>query len=281
MKNPRHGLQAFFLFSACTLTQGQTLYTGLVGYWNFDEGTGSAVADLSGQGNNGTLFNGGSAWVAGHFGTALSFPGVAGAGSTRVEIPNAASLQISNAVSFAAWVRVDDINRDAPILAKEGPGGLLAYWFGTLGLNVESAVPGNFGMLLDVDGNQGWSVYDRNQGSLVQGTWAHIASTWDGSQISHYLNGTLVAGGAAFAGTVHASTAFLAIGANSNYNSTAFLGLVDDLYLYNRALSVGEVGQLMAAPIPEPSAYGLFAGLGALGLAAVLRRRTRQSSRRD
>ncbi|MSU64635.1 MAG: LamG domain-containing protein [Opitutus sp.] len=209
--------------------------------------------------------------MSGHFGNGLYFPGVTGSGSTRVEIPNSASLQITSAVTFAAWVRVDDIGRDAPILAKEGPGGILSYWFGTFGLNTEGASPGNFGMLLDVDGNQGWEAYDRNQGSITAGTPVHLTSTWNGSQISHYLNGTFAGGGAAFASTVHASTAQLVIGANSEYNTTAFSGIIDELYLYNRALSVGEIQQLMAAPIPEPASC--VAGLAGAALILAPRRR--------
>ena len=253
------------LFFAGSLA-AQTLMTGLVGYWNFDEGAGTSVGDLSGVGNNGTLINGGGAWVSGHFGTALQFSGTAGSGSTRVEISNSASLQITSAITFAAWVRVDNINGDAPILAKEGGGGLLSYWFG--------AFPtGYFGMLLDHDGNQGWDGDDRDQNGITQGTWMHIASTWDGSQISHYLNGTFVSGGIAFSGAVNVSTARLFIGANSEYNTTAFTGLIDDLYLYNRALSQSEVQQLMASPIPEPATWAVGVGLAALVVAKLRRSR--------
>src|SRR4051812_17205603 len=53
----------------------QTLLDGLAGYWSFDEGSGAMVGDGSGNANNGSLVNGGSAWVPGHFGTALQFPG--------------------------------------------------------------------------------------------------------------------------------------------------------------------------------------------------------------
>jgi len=49
--------------------------TGLVGYWKFDEGFGNTAADSSGNGNNGTLENG-PAWVNGEYGKALSFDGV-------------------------------------------------------------------------------------------------------------------------------------------------------------------------------------------------------------
>lgn len=249
---------------------GQTLSTGLVGYWSFNEGNGTAVADASGQGNHGTLVNGGSAWVSGHFGGGLYFPGTTGSSSTRVEVPNAASLQITSAISFAAWVRADNISSDAPILAKEGDG-KLSYWFGAFGVNTEGAGPGNFGLLLDANGSQGWELYDRNQGSLSAGTWVHLASTWDGSQVVHYVNGSAIAGGAAYGTAINVSDAFLAIGANSLYNTTAFTGVIDDLYLYNRALSSTEINQLMASPIPEPAPIAAL--IGALAMVMAVRRK--------
>lgn len=250
---------------------GQTLLTGLVGYWNFDEGAGTTINDRSGTGNNGTLVNGGSAWTTGHFGNALSFPGTTGAGSTRVEIPNAASLQLTSAITVAAWVRVDNISSDAPIIAKEGGGGLLSYWFGTF-------PTGHFGMLLDQDGNQGWEADHRGEGSLTQGAWVHLAATWDGTTMINYVNGTSVSAGlttTSLLSAINVSTARLFIGANSEYNTTAFTGLIDDLYIYNRALSVSEIGQLLASPIPEPAAAA--AVLGGLMCATAIWRCTRRA----
>ncbi len=245
---------------------------GLAGYWNFNEGAGTVVSDLSGLGNNGTLVNGGSAWVSGHFGGALYFPGVTGTGSTRVEIPNAASLQLTSAITIAAWVRVDNINSDAPILAKEGDA-KLSYWFGAYG----PGGAGHFGMLLDADGNQPWTADHRNEGSITAGTWVHLAATWDGTTMINYINGTAVASGLAFSGPINVSTAFLAIGVNSGYydnsfgNATAFTGAIDDLYLYNRALSALEINQLIASPIPEPATAVALMGLVACASAGWIR----------
>ena len=104
----------------------------LVGNWQFEEGSGLTVSDSSGQGNHGTLVNAkANTWTNGHSGGGLYFDGTTGAGTTYVTIPDAVSLHITNAVSFAAWVRCDDTGRDAPILDKEGPG-KFAYWFGCL-----------------------------------------------------------------------------------------------------------------------------------------------------
>ena len=57
-------------------------------------------------------------------------------------------------------------------------------------------------------------------------------------------------------------------------NATAFDGLIDDLYLYDRALSSAEINQLMGgAAIPEPSTYTALFGVAALAVAVVRRRK--------
>ena len=64
----------------------------------FDEGSGSVVSDGSGSGNNGSVAN--TAWVAGKYGQALSFNGT----SSRVTVPDSASLHLSSAMTLEAWV---------------------------------------------------------------------------------------------------------------------------------------------------------------------------------
>jgi len=247
---------------AAMATQG-----GLVGYWNFNEGAGTTIHDLSGFGNDGVLVNEtGSTWTTSGFGGALHFDGTVGSGSTRVEIADSASLRLSNAFTFAAWVYCENPNRDAPIFAKEGPGGLLSYWFGNFG----NSGAGHWGALFDQDGYQGWDFNGRDQGSCPQAVWTHLAVTWDGSTVSYYTNGILT-NTASWNGTIHTSSARLFIGSNSEYtfegNATAYEGSLDELRIYNTALSAGEIRAL----VPEPSVFAVL-GLGAL----LLVRRTRR-----
>ncbi len=226
----------------------------MVGCWSFDEGGGTNIWDSSGQNNHGTIIHlQTNTWTAGVSGSALYFPGVAGEDSTYAAIPDAPLLRIVGDISFAAWVRCDDIHRDAPIVAKEGDGHL-SYWFGAFGLSNEGGGAGNFGMLLDADGNQPWTMHDRDQGSLSEGQWVHLASVREGTVVRHYLNGvSLGSTGGSFTGPIHISDAFLAIGVNSLYNfaanHTAFFGAIDEVRLYNYALSDFEVAALYAADV--------------------------------
>ena len=76
-----------------------------VAAYAFDEGSGTTVADASGNGNNGTVAN--ATWAAaGKYGKALSFNG----SSSRVTIPDAASLHLTSAVTLEAWVNPATVN---------------------------------------------------------------------------------------------------------------------------------------------------------------------------
>lgn len=227
----------------------------LVGYWSFNEGAGTNITDLSGSGNDGTIVNlRTNTWTTGINGSALYFDGTTGSGSTYVKIQDSPSLRITSAISFAAWVRLDNTNSDCPIIDKEAPSGLQCYWFGARGSSANSydtASPGNFGILLNRSGNTGtagWSLWGRNKGKLIQGKWVHLAATWDGTTVRYYTNGTQLSTTVAFSGTLNVSSAFLSIGENAVWNSTAFQGVIDEARLYNTALSGSEVAALAKAP---------------------------------
>ncbi|QTN30902.1 discoidin domain-containing protein [Akkermansiaceae bacterium] len=220
----------------------------LIGHWTFDEASGTAIGDSSGMGNPGTLVNPQpDTWITGIHGSALYFPGTTGSGSTRVDIPDSDSLRTANAITFAAWVRCDDINRDGPILAKERSGAN-SYWFGVNNRSAEGAVAGNFGVLLSANGS--WNLADRNQGTIPEGAWVHLASTWDGTTVRHYLNGSELPETNTFTGPISPSSALLAIGVNSVHRNYAFKGAVDDLRIYDEALSPAEIIAISKPPFP-------------------------------
>ena len=233
----------------------QPLHASLVGYWAFSESRGDRIADSSGAGNNGTIVNlKSNTWTTGVTGNALYFDGTTGPDSTYVNIPDSSSLAITSAISFAAWARVDDIYRDAPILDKEGPEIERCYWFGAdggAGLPPDNNVPGKYGVLLNLNGNtenSGWTFWGRNQGNLVQGQWIHLAATWDGTNIVYYTNGVAFQT-VPFTGSLNVSSAFLAIGVNSLFNTRAFDGAIAEVRLYNNALSASEVLALAQLPV--------------------------------
>ncbi len=222
------------------------LTDGLVGYWPFEDAGGTLIADRSGAGNNGTLFRGdATTWTDGHIGSALYCDGVSAA---YVAIASSPALQLANsALTFAAWVRCEDTERDAPILAKEGDAGF-SYWFGCF----PSA---KFGVLLSRNGSE-WTTDDRDNGAITAGEWTHLVSVWDGHTVRHYQDSRIVAEGAAFTAPVWAAGTLITIGVNSEWDFTRFKGAIDDLRVYSRALSAAEVVALYEyRGGPPPSTY--------------------------
>ena len=80
---------------------------GLVGWWSFDEGSGTIAYDRSGNNNNGTLING-PTWTQGKVGGALSFDGV----DDYVVVPHNSTLNITSSITIMAWIKPQTPFRD-------------------------------------------------------------------------------------------------------------------------------------------------------------------------
>lgn len=252
-----------FGFALAALAFSSAGFAAEVGYWSFDEGQGTVVADGSGTGNAGTLVNGANAWLPGVRGSALYFDGTLGPTCTRVEILDNPSLRLSRSGSFAAWVYTEEAYRDAPVFAKEGPDGKLSYWFGQF-----FSGDGHWGTLLDQDGWQGWDFNGRQQGHIPVRRWTHLAVTWDGASVNYYRNGYLT-NTLNWGGTIHSSDARLFIGSNAEYtflgNRTSFHGAIDEVHLYDTAIPLGEVQALATAKLIGVSLLEGEEGTGDLG----------------
>jgi len=89
---------------ALVLVEVEPRKDGLVGSWNFNEGGGNKANDGSGNNNDGTLLPAGSEpiWANGKFGKGLQFDG----DNDYVDAGNGASLDIQNAITISAWVKL-------------------------------------------------------------------------------------------------------------------------------------------------------------------------------
>jgi len=208
----------------------------LVGSYTFEEGTGTVVRDTSGRNNHGVLINPRTdTWTSGHSGGGLFLPGIAGYEATYVDLGNPADFQLTSAFTFAAWVYSTAPDNDAPILAKEDSTYGTSYWFGVF--------YNDFGTLCDVDGWWGWDLERRSVPVPAWNGWNHLAATWDGGTLKQYLNGVLV-DSVPFSGPVANTFSHLTIGINSGVWSTAFTGALDDIRIYNSALTAAEISEL-------------------------------------
>ncbi|HWL32781.1 MAG TPA: LamG domain-containing protein, partial [Gaiellaceae bacterium] len=83
--------------------------------------------------------------------------------------------------------------------------------------------------------------------SLPLNAWSHLATTYDGSVVRLYVNGAQ-AGSLPFSGSMAASTGPLRIGGNGVW-AEWFAGLIDEVRIYNRALTASEIQQDMQTPV--------------------------------
>ena len=152
---------------------------GLVGYWNFNEGSGTTAADSSGGGNNGTLVNG-PTWITGKVGSgAVSFGGndYVDTGSTVLSNP-------SHTGTFATWVKWNALDVYTTLLSNGSMGGSEAN-----GVNFYLAPVSGTHLLGSL--NNGTTNHKTITGNtmLTTGVWYHTVFTWDGSNLYLYLNG--------------------------------------------------------------------------------------------
>ena len=203
---------------------------GLVAAYGFDEGTGTAVADASGNGNNGTAA--GPTWTIGKFGSALAFDGV----NDWVTVPDSSSLDVTTAMTVEAWVLPTALGAIWRTVAlKEGSGNYTYALYASTGTSRPSG-----------NAVTGGSDHDlRGPATLGLDNWVHLATTYDGANLRLYVGGALVATQAA-SGSITVSSGVLRIGGTSVFANEFFAGRIDELRIYNRALTQAQIQADMA-----------------------------------
>jgi glucose/arabinose dehydrogenase len=188
---------------------------GPVGAWGFDEAGGKRVRDDSGTGNTGRIS--GAVRTRGRFGGGLSFDGR----NDWVTVGDDPSLDLERALTLEAWVKPS--RRGTVLLKERGPRlsyGLYARPSGHVFTRAEHALRGP---------------------ALPLRRWSHLAMTWDGSVVRVYRNGVRVASHA-LSGAAATSDGPLRIGGNAIWPEF-FKGVIDEVRVYDRALSAGEIAR--------------------------------------
>ena len=208
---------------------------GPVAAYGFEEGNGLLAADVSGNGNDGTISA--AVWsAAGRFGNALSFNG----SSARVNIPDSPSLDLTAAMTLEAWVYPTTLSGWRTVILKETSGGL-AYSLYAHDNAPRPAAYVNLG---------GGDVSAPGIQALPLNTWTHLAATYDGSILRIFVNGNQV-GSRSVGGSITVSTGALRIGGNALWGEY-FAGLIDEVRIYNRTLTQAEILADMNTPVVSP-----------------------------
>jgi hypothetical protein len=209
---------------------------GLVGWWPFN---GNAN-DESGNGNNGVV-NGATLTEDrnGDANKSYYFNGI----SDFISVLHSGYFDLSNGMSLSLWFQ-SIANQDAVILEKftpsNGPGD------GGPQLALRSTEIADFNILHNNEDN---IVYSNT--SSFPSSWQHIVVTWDGSQIKLFqcavMNNSLT-----FIQTLNPCLEPLTIGKRASLNDFYFFGKIDDIAIYNRALTEQEIQNLYTGTTPPP-----------------------------
>jgi hypothetical protein len=199
--------------------------SNLVLYLTFDEGSGSIVYDYSGNNNNGNLVND-PTWVDGKFGKALSFDGV----DDYVGIGDVLGFEGTAPFSVVLWVFDRGFNgKWVRLVSKEKIAAPRQGW-----LIFRSASANRYGLARWRDGIGNSVVID-----YTPNRWNFIAFTYNGSHMIGYLNGALISSSPSTLSLISTGTP-LTIGKTSD-GTDFFNGTIDEVRIYNRALSEEEI----------------------------------------
>lgn len=207
---------------------------GLVAAWLLDEGSGDVVKDSSGNGHDGEIR--GAKWVAGQFGKALEFDG-----KSAVVIPHDNKLTLEF-FTVTGWIKCENQGAWQTIMTKTGED--------------ETAQPRNYGtFVVPNDGGihfslQGGNTKINSVEKVTDGKWHFVVMTRDDEgMLRGYIDGAKVVEGASAAPGVNEED--VSIGACGGGTRYWLFGSVDEVAIFDRALSGDEINNLMKSGLQK------------------------------
>ena len=157
--------------------------------------------------------------------------------NSSIDIPASPSLSMHNAVSIVAWVMNDIQDQCQDIVNGDGIYRISAWWGNPHGYAFELMDPKQHIVHEHMGFVANYSLIP------VLNQWNHIAATWDGTTMKIYRNGVLM-GSADYSGTLSSLQGIVRIGMHHWQPICRFLGAIDEVFIFNRALSAAEVNGL-------------------------------------
>ena len=220
-------------------SQPPAIYANLRAWWKLDESTGTIADDTTGRAQDGTVD--GAAWIGGIDGNALDFDG----SDDGVLVGSSAAITGSGDFSLAAWVKVNPGSPLGTVIQQREPGA--------------SGHLGEYMLNVNADGTVNFFVYNNNAyqfdlttaATLNDGQWHHLAAIRSGTTGRIYIDGIESASGS---GTIQPLLArAVAIGYDHRDNNKHYDGSIDDVRIYERALSAAEIDTLHDVLVPNRS----------------------------
>ncbi|BDS07033.1 hypothetical protein NT6N_20730 [Oceaniferula spumae] len=230
----------------------QGLFADLHSWWRFDESAGTNAADLA-NGNHGTVS--GAAFVAGKNGNALQFDGV----DDGVLVDSDGAILGTGDFTLTAWVKIDAAAGTGAVIQQREPG--------------SNGYNGEYVLNVNDNGTVTFFIYNNGHQFNITTTttvnddqWHHIAAVRDGDDGFVFIDGVQSAQGNGPAKELRALA--LSIGYDHRDNNKYFAGLIDDVRVYTRALTNGEIGSFSnQAPVVNDATFAVDenAVAGAIG----------------
>ncbi|HRR78716.1 MAG TPA: PEP-CTERM sorting domain-containing protein [Planctomycetota bacterium] len=212
-----------------------SLFSGLIGYWPFDEGAGTTTADVSGNNYNGTISN--ATWTGGKYGQGLSFNGTNASVTTGLPLMSGLTT-----FTMAGWVQ------------PNAGGGRI----GLFGQNdkVEAGIDGTTNFAIWANGSA--QINAPSPFTFPAATWHHVAYVGDAAGLRVYIDGALALGPAGGAPNNATSGFNFKMGGDGIWDATGnwYNGLMDDVGLWNRALTPAELSDLYNFGFGGPARLG-------------------------
>jgi hypothetical protein len=226
---------------------------GLVGWWTFDETSGNTAKDSSGKGNDGRIV-GNAKWVPGKIGGALEFDG-----STYVDCGNKPSLNVREQITMSFWFKVKAFQNTWEAFLAKGDGAYRASRSAGTGNSVHMGITGG-------------NYFDATAPIVTDDQWHHYAGIYDGTTATIYVDGVQAAQ-RTYGGQIGDSSNYnFYIGENAQATGRMLHGLMDDVRIYDRALTEQQLLDLITSgvgpswkkaekPVPANGATGIMVPL--------------------
>jgi len=232
-------------------TQTDRLTDGLMGTWSFNgrdmnwtSASAGVAYDRSGNNNNGTLTNmtQSTSPVSGKVGQALAFNG----STSYVQVPYSSALAPTSALTFGGWMKTTDRTLSQKIISKTETGGYAMVINEATGGCNSTSIGAFVGVLVTGVNTYYGACYDR--ANITNNKWHHVMATYDSETVRLYFDGVEVGSNTIPTGPINYSTAnTLCIGTEPGGTcgiTQFFSGSIDEVRVYNRALSASEIKQL-------------------------------------
>jgi hypothetical protein len=187
---------------------------GLAAYYSFNEGAGTLLHDISGNGNDGQIF--GAHWIKRRAGYCLEFNGI----DNYVDCGGGPSLDLRGAITLEAWVLLDAGLGEAGIAGKHYESYFLTYY---------------------ADGKCYWyinqsGIANNANTPVLAGSWHHLATTFDAVTLSVYLDGKLADSqpSKSAPGINPGQHFFMGVTNPTNTAAPYLKGLIGEVRVYNR-----------------------------------------------